>query len=276
MISAIKKETLMKHLLKTTLAIALASCVTLSYAAKTVNIANEANSAITPAQKTQIQDIIHQYLLDKPEVLVEALQSFQRKQYEQAEQTVKKTQANVSQFANALFKQTNDPVAGNPNGKITIVEFFDYQCSHCVDMAPVISAIIKANPDVRVVYKEFPIRGPLSQFAARAALAANKQGKYYELHHALITTKQPLTENGIYTLAKAQGLNVEQLKKDMNDQSINMQLKNNIKLAQDLKLFGTPAFFIGKSDATSSNTIHYTPGQMNQKQLQDLIDQAGK
>ena len=274
MISAIKKETLMKHLLKTTLAIALASCVTLSYAAKTVNIANEANSAITPAQKTQIQDIIHQYLLDKPEVLVEALQSFQRKQYEQAEQTVKKTQANVSQFANALFKQTNDPVAGNANGKVTVVEFFDYQCSHCVDMAPVIESIIKSNPDVRLVFKEFPIRGPLSQFAARAALAANKQGKYYELHNALLTTKQPLTEAGVFEIAKGAGLNVDQLKKDMDDKSVENQLKDNLKLAQDLKLFGTPAFFIGKTDTQNAKNINYVPGALDQKQMQDMIDKA--
>ena len=264
----------MKHLLKTTLAIALASCVTLSYAAKTVNIANEANSAITPAQKTQIQDIIHQYLLDKPEVLVEALQSFQRKQYEQAEQTVKKTQANVSQFANALFKQTNDPVAGNANGKVTVVEFFDYQCYHCVDMAPVIESIIKSNPDVRLVFKEFPIRGPLSQFAARAALAANKQGKYYELHNALLTTKQPLTEAGVFEIAKGAGLNVDQLKKDMDDKSVENQLKDNLKLAQDLKLFGTPAFFIGKTDTQNAKNINYVPGALDQKQMQDMIDKA--
>ena len=188
----------MKRLLKTTLALALASCTTLSYAAK----ANDAtNNAITPAQKTEIQEVVRQYLLDKPEVLVEALQNFQRKQYEQAEQTVKKTQANVSQFANALFKQNNDPGVGNPNGKVTVVEFFDYQCSHCIDMAPVIDSMIKSNPDVRLVLKEFPIRGPMSQFAARAALAANKQGKYYELHNALLTAQQPLTEASVFEIS---------------------------------------------------------------------------
>ena len=69
---------------------------------------------------------------------------------------------------------------------------------------------------------------------------------------------------------------VEQLKKDMNDKSIDTQLKNNNKLAQDLKLFGTPAFFIGRTNANSSNGISYTPGQMNQKQLQELIDKAEK
>ena len=89
----------------------------------------------------------------------------QRKQYEQAEQTVKQTQKIAPQFASALFKQDNDPTAGNPKGIVTIVEFFDYQCPHCVDMAPVTEAIIKANSNVRYVFKEFPIRGPVSDFA---------------------------------------------------------------------------------------------------------------
>ena len=141
-------------------------------------------------------------------------------------------------------------------------------------MAPVMAEVIKANPNVRVVFKEFPIRGPMSEFAARAALAANKQGKYYELSHAMLTTKQPLTADNVYALAKEQGLDLERLKKDMDDKSIDTQLKNNTKLAQDLKLFGTPAFFVGKTNTTTSNGISYVPGQMNQKQIQKLIDQA--
>src|SRR5689334_12549783 len=80
-----------------------------------------------------------------------------------------------AESVNALFHQNSDPVAGNPKGKVTVVEFFDYQCSHCMTMAPVIEAIIKNNPNVRVVFKDFPIRGPVSEFAAKAALAANKQ-----------------------------------------------------------------------------------------------------
>jgi protein-disulfide isomerase len=126
---------------------------------------------------------------------------------------------------------------------------------------------------VRVIYKEFPIRGPISNFAARAALAAVKQGKYNEFSHALLASNQPLTNDTILTIAKNTGLDVDKLKKDMSDQSIDMQIKNNTKLAQDLKLFGTPAFFIGK---TGGGSISYIPGQMNQAQLQDEIDKAGK
>lgn len=262
----------MKPFVKTTLAAALALFVTQSFAATP---ANNAAASVSPAERAKIEEVVHQYLLSKPEVLVEALQILQKKQYEQAEQTVKETQKTASSFTKALFQQPNDPVVGNPAGKVTVVEFFDYQCPHCVDMAPVMTEIIKANPDLRVVYKEFPIRGPLSNFAARAALAAAKQGKYAEFSHALLTSNQPLSNDNILTIAKNSGLDVEKLKKDMNDQSVEMQLKNNTKLAQDLKLFGTPAFFIGKTDGSGGN-ISYIPGQMNQKQLQDEIDKASK
>lgn len=258
----------MKRFMKTAITAAV-----LTFTAQTTWAANtQAAASVSPAERAKIEEVVHQYLLQKPEVIVEAVQNFQRKQYEQAEQTVKKTQQTASSFAKPLFQQANDPMIGNPNGNVTIVEFFDYQCPHCVDMAPVIAGIVKNNANVKVVFKEFPIRGPISDFAARVALAANKQGKYYEFSHALLTSKEPLSQDVVMTVAKDNGLNIDQLKKEMNDQSISDQLKNNIKLAQNLKLFGTPAFFIGKSDATGA--VNYVPGQMDQKQMQDAIDKA--
>jgi len=257
----------MKQLIKT--AIALAIC---SSFATPIFAADNANS-MNAAQKAQIEEVIHQYLIQKPEVILEAMQVLQRKQYDEAQQTVKQTQKSASQFAQPLFHQANDPVAGNPNGKVTVVEFFDYQCPHCVDMAPVISAVVKSNPDLRIVFKELPIRGPMSEFASRAALAANKQGKYIEFNHAVLTANQPLTQDSIILIAKNVGLNVDQLKKDMSDKSIDKQLADNQNLARQLKLFGTPAFFIGKTAAANA-TINYVPGQMNEKQLQDEINKA--
>lgn len=238
-------------------------------------IAANASSNVSSAERAKIESVVHDYLLKNPQVIVEVLQILQRKQYEQAEQTVKKTQQTANQYVNPLFHQANDPVAGNPSGKITIVEFFDYQCPHCVDMAPVMDAIIKANPDVRVVYKEFPIRGPVSEFASRAALAANMQGKYVAFSHALLAAPQPMTQEAILDIAKKTGLDVDKLKTDMNSEAVTNQLKANTKLAQDLKLFGTPAFFIGKTD-DKNTAVNYVPGQMDQTQLQTAIDTASK
>lgn len=238
-----------------------------------LTVSTYAVADISPAEKAQIQETVKTYLNEKPEVIVEALQNMQRKQYEEAQKTVKKTQQDAAQFATALFHTPNDPIAGNPNGKVTVVEFFDYQCPHCVDMAPVIEGIIKSNPNLRIVFKEFPIRGPMSEFAARAALAANKQGKYFAFQHALLLANQPLNQDLIFTIAGNVGLDVNQLKKDIRSPSIDAQLKATYKLAQDLKLFGTPAFFIGKTDTTpNKGKVSYIPGFMDQKQLQNELD----
>ena len=173
----------------------------------------------------------------------------------------------------ALLHKANDPVLGNPKGEITIVEFFDYQCSHCIDMAPVMHDVINNNKEVRLVLKEFPIRGALSDYAARAALAANKQGKYADFSYALFVN-QPLSEENILMLASNSGLNVEQLKKDMKDIAIKNQLASNINLARELKLTGTPAFFIGKTDATSLDNLQFFLGAMRQSELQTAIDKV--
>lgn len=232
--------------------------------------------SVTPQERAKIEEVVHQYLLDKPEVIVEAIQGFQRKQYEQAEKTIKQTQAIAGKYATPLFHQNNDPSIGNPKGKVTIVEFFDYQCPHCVDMAPIIEGTIKTNPNVRIVFKEFPIRGPMSELAARAALAANKQGKYYEFSHALLTSNQPLSAEAIDKVAESIGLNVAQLKKDMDSSDIKTQLSDNMSLAQNLKLFGTPAFFVGPTEVKGNSNINYIPGQMDKTQLQAAIDKANQ
>lgn len=255
---------------------ALFAALVPSVIATTTFAANNNNAApsVSPEERAKIESVVHQYLISKPEVILEAMQVLQNKQFEQAKQAVQKTQADAPKYVAPLFHTASDPIAGNPNGKITVVEFFDYQCPHCIDMAGILDAIIKSNPEVRVVYKEWPIRGPMSEYASRAALAANKQGKYIQMHHAILGASQPLTQDSIMAIAKNLGLNVDQLQKDMNDKSIDDQLKANMKLAQDLKLFGTPAFFIGQTNTKS--TVTYIPGELTQAQLQDVIDKAGK
>jgi len=176
-----------------------------------------------------------------------------------------------AESVNPLSHHMNDPIAGNPKGKITVVEFFDYQCSHCMTMAPVMAAIVKANPNVRVIFKDYPIRGPLSVYAARAALAANKQGKYEVFNHALLTTNLPLSESNILDIAKSTGININKLKNDMNSDSVKNQLQANIDLARELNLTGTPAFYIGKSDAKNRSHIDFVLGEMSQNDLQDAI-----
>lgn len=180
-------------------------------------------------------------------------------------------------FANTtanLLRNPNDPVSGNPKGDVTVVEFFDYQCSHCVSMAPVMDSTVRANPHVRVVYKQFPIRGPMSALAARAAIAANMQGKYKAFSNRLFNAPQPLTENTIYTVAKESGLDMTKFKKDLHDKKVDRIVRDTMNLAQQVKLTGTPAFFIAKTNAQNENEVNFVLGEMSQSDLQSAIDKA--
>ena len=233
--------------------------------------------AASPQQNTQqTEQVVHDYLLNHPEVIMQSVQDFQKKQMDQMQDA---TKAMAAQNVNSLFHQPNDPVAGNPNGKVTLVEFLDYQCGHCIAMTPVVDTLIKSNPDLRVVFKQFPIRGPVSTVAAKAALAANNQGKFMAFHLALIkilsSSQQPLSENDIYKAAETAGLNLGKLKKDMNNKETDKALAANYQLAQNLKLMGTPAFFIGKTNLNNNATataITYIPGGAEQQQFQSIID----
>jgi protein-disulfide isomerase len=238
-----------------------------------------AANEMSATQKKQVEDVVHDYLLKNPEVLVQALQNFQQQQMVQARKTMEKTQESAPKFAKDLFQNTQDPVAGNPNGKITVVEFFDYQCPHCVDMAPVIDAVVKSNPDVRIVYKEFPIRGPSSDTAARAALAAKIQGKYADVHKALMAVNRALSEADVMKIVEATGVDMTKLKADMKSDAVTQQLKDTNKLAQSLQLIGTPAFFVAKSDVkptASATAVVFIPGQVDQPQLESVIKKVNQ
>lgn len=264
---------------RTLMSVTLAALIApMAYAATTTTPATNGNG-LTPAQKTDVQKVVHTYLVQNPEVVIEALQGYQQKQMQQAQKMMQKTQESAVTFANDIFKNAADPVIGNPNGTVTLVEFFDYQCGHCVAMTSTINTVVKTNPQLRVVFKEFPIRGPISEFAAKAALAAKNQGKYLQLHDALMQANGRLSNDTILQIAAAQGLNVNTLKTDMDSVSINNQIKANYKLAQDLGLMGTPALFIAKTNVVSNptaNAITFVPGRVEKDQLQAMLDKANK
>lgn len=232
------------------------------------------------SSSSSTEKVVHDYIINNPEVIVQSLQGYQQKQMEQAQKAMVKTQETASKYADPLFHNANDPSSGNPKGTISVVEFFDYQCPHCIDMTPVMDGIVKANSDVRIIYKEFPIRGPASETASRAALAAQMQGKYNDFQHALMAAnKLPLTDEIIFTAAKSVGLDVDKLKADMKSKAVDQQIKDTYKLAQDLQLMGTPALFVAKSDVNKDSgpkAVVFIPGQVNQDQLQEVIGKISK
>lgn len=231
------------------------------------------SNALTPDQVKQVQQIIHDYLVKNPQILVEVSQALQQ-------QEMTKTQAKagqvISENAKALTGD-NSPSMGNAAGKITIVEFFDYQCPHCKDMTKITDNLLKKNANIRIVFKEFPIFGNSSVMASKIALAAAKQGKYSEFHHALMAyqAKQGrLTTEEVMDVAKSVGLNIDQLKKDMNDSTIEDQLKANYELAQKLGIMGTPAFIVVSKD--SNDKPVFIPGETTEENLQKAITDLSK
>lgn len=196
----------------------------------------------TDAQQKEIGQIVRDYLLAHPEVLQETSDALQkREQDRQASQAKQGIKAN----AEALLRSPLDFVAGNPDGKITVVEFFDYNCPYCKHAFPDVVTLIENNNDVRVVLKEFPILGEGSTFASKAAIAAKKQGKYLELHKAMFGVEGKVDAARVLSIAKSLGVDVEQLKRDMQAPDNDLPIKLDLDLANKLGINGTPTFIIG-------------------------------
>jgi protein-disulfide isomerase len=166
-------------------------------------------------------------------------------------------------LSGALLRDPNSPVLGNKNGDVTLVKFTDYQCSYCKAAEPRIDKLLAEDPNVRVVVKEFPILGPASVMGAKAALAAQKQGKYREFHTALMAYRGQLSESVIFTVAARAGLDLGKLKADMNAPEVADQLIANFNLARSLKVSLTPAYIVnttvlsGVSAKTSTAQIDF-------------------
>jgi protein-disulfide isomerase len=196
------------------------------------------------SQRKEIGEIVRQYLLDNPELLIEVSKELELRQ--QAEED-KKREGALTAHAKELFRSPEDLVAGNPDGDVTMVEFFDYNCAWCKKGLPEVLSLIKSDKNLRLVLKEFPIFGGDSDYAAMAALASKKQGKYWEFHLALLGHEGRITASDVDQIAEDKGLDVEQMKADMKSPEIAKVLKRNHQLASLLSIQGTPAFIIDKT-----------------------------
>lgn len=195
-----------------------------------------------PVPREAIEQIIREYLIQNPEVIVEALQ---RAEQQRRETTRQQARDSVQARRPELLQDPGSPVGGNPTGDVTVVEFFDYRCPHCKRMAPVLKALLSLDPDVRIVYKELPILGDESLAAARGALAARAQGRYLEAHDLLMAEAGPLTAPRVVTLLAGLGLDEARLRTDMESSELVSAFGRTFALAQALRIDGTPAFVVG-------------------------------
>ena len=205
---------------------------------------------------------VRAYLLEHPEVIAEAIERLEARR---GTQEATEAQAVLKSRAGEVFRDPDSPVGGNPNGDVTLVEFFDYNCPYCRQVAPVMLEAEAADPKLRLVFKEFPILGPNSTFAAKAALAAHKQGKYLAFHHALMKVRGAIDAAKVLEVAAAAGLDVERLKAEMESPTIRALLEKNLDLARVLRIKGTPGFVVGDTVVTGASDL---------KGLQALIGEA--
>ena len=198
-------------------------------------------ASLDDQQKKEVEELVRNYLLEHPEILREMSANLEAKERATEEEARSKT---LNENAAMIFKSANDPVAGNPSGDVTVIEFMDYNCSWCKKGMAEIAGIVEADKNVRVVFKEFPIFGAGSEFAARAAMASARQGKYWELHRALFSHDGPVTQEVTEQLAADLGIDMSKLAADMKDEAITKALAETQALAVSMQINGTPAFIV--------------------------------
>ena len=228
-----------------------------------------AAEGFTAAQRAEIVGILRHALREDPSILREALAGLQ-----EAEQRARaeSRRAAVARHGEALFRDPADPVRGNPRGDVTIVEFFDARCGFCKQLHPAMEALLRRDPNVRVVMKDLPILGPNSVLAARALLAAQRQGRYPQLHDALLTLRAEPTEAVLRQQAERVGLDWTRLRRDMEDPAIARRIEANLRLAQALGVEGTPALVIGGTARPTDATL--VPGAVDLAQLERMVAEA--
>lgn len=204
-----------------------------------------AEGDLSPSERETMRTEIRAYLLEHPEVIMEAIQvlELRRKEAEAAAEA-----GMVASIADELHDDGYSYVAGNPDGDVTVVEFTDYNCGYCKKAHEDVKALIRMDPNVRLVIKEFPILGPSSRTAAEAAMAAMRQqggDAYLDFNDLMMKHRGSLDEAAIYRLAESAGLDAGLLRSDARDPKIAENIARTYALAQKLRIEGTPTFVIG-------------------------------
>lgn len=210
----------------------------------------------------RIKALIAETLRDNPELILEALQALEARQ---AEAEAAAAAAVLTNERALLERDPNAPVLGNPDGDVTVVEFFDYNCPYCKRAMPEIDALLAQDGQIRLVLREWPILSEGSALAARAALAARKQGKYPEMHDALMNMRGKLEADTVMRIAGEVGLDLEKLKADMQSPEVEEHIATSMRLADALGFNGIPAFIVGDQ---------LIPGFVEKAQLAEAVASA--
>jgi protein-disulfide isomerase len=209
--------------------------------------------------RDEMRQLVLETIRENPEIVMEALQLLEMQQQEMQAAAAR---AVLEDQRDLLENDPNAPVIGNPDGDVTVVEFFDYNCPYCRNAKVELDNLLVADGNVRVVLREWPVLGEGSVFAARAALAARAQGKYEEFHNALMTMQGRAEEQSVLRVAASVGLDIDQLRLDMEAPEVAAHLQLSGGLGRALGFSGTPSFVIGENLA---------PGMIRADQMASLV-----
>ena len=209
--------------------------------------------------EARVRELVLETIRQNPEIVLEAVSILEQRQ---AAEKADAQNLVLSSQKELLERDPNAPVLGNPEGDVTVVEFFDYNCPYCRRAMPQVQGLMDGDANVRLVYREWPILGEGSVFAAKAALAARVQGKYEEFHWAMMGMNGRAEEASVMRIAAAIGLDVDQLRQDMESAEVAEHIATSMRLSQSLGFNGTPSFVIGPS---------LIPGFVEQSQLEDYV-----
>jgi protein-disulfide isomerase len=217
-------------------------------------------ASFSPQQRAEIVDILRNAMKTDPTILMDAIAAMQ-------ENEGRAKTANVTAMSGRLAHAPGDPISGNPSGDVTIVEFSDLRCPYCRRMLPVLSDLLRQDPNIRIVHKDLPVLGPGSILGAKAVLAAQKQGGYLKLHDALMAGTPNIDMDTVQAASRKLGLDWDRLKRDMEAPDVKARIDDNLDLARQLDVRGTPAYVIGGQIA---------PGAIELAELQDMVATARK
>lgn len=204
--------------------------------------AEDSKLPFTEEQRGAMEDFVRDFIMKNPEVLIESVNKMREREVEAQDQAAKSALGQYTEF----FKDDSKvPVAGNPKGDVTVVELFDYNCGYCKHAFEAVQKVMDNDKNVRFVFIDLPILSQQSETAAKWALAAKMQGKYWPFHQALMKSTAPKTEENMTEIAKNVGLDVEKLKKDSESKDVMAEIEKGREIAGKLGVTGTPAFIIG-------------------------------
>lgn len=245
-----------KSLKKMTL---LASVVLLGMSAP---VLARAEGAFTPEQKKELEGLFKDYIMNNPQTIMDSVQAYQMKEQERAQ---KSAEEKLAEYKDILTKSSELPFAGNPEGDVTVVEFFDFNCGYCKKAFEDVSKLLEEDKNVKVIFIDMPILSDKSQLMAKMAMAAQKQDKYFEAHKALMNYRGTQSEENYLNALKEAGLDIEKIKTDMASQEIDIAIQKHMKIANELNIRGTPGFVIG-------DQLH--PGYIGMDGLKAAIQEA--